>query len=174
MRNTWRSKYFYGNKISEYGLENGYLDYRTLAQSFDAVLNNNIMQLTQDYGYWEQEHGFINNEDDIQELIEKIETLEGQIEIAEELGDDNKIQELQAEINQLELSIYDLEHEQDCMDEIFQYYIVTDSGAEIIKSFTNDPLFYNEYLDMYVWGITHFGTSWDYVLTCTELELDEC
>jgi hypothetical protein len=26
-------------------------------------------------------------------------------------------------------------------------------------------VFYNEKLDIYVWGITHFGTAWDYVLT---------
>ena len=28
---------------------------------------------------------------------------------------------------------------------------------------------YNEQLDMYLWGITHFGTSWDYVLTDVKL-----
>ena len=35
-------KYFYGNEISQYGLENGYVDFATLAKSFDAVLCNNI------------------------------------------------------------------------------------------------------------------------------------
>lgn len=25
-------------------------------------------------------------------------------------------------------------------------------------------------MDIYLWGITHFGTSWDYVLTDIELE----
>ena len=38
----WTSEYFYGNKISDYGLKNGYVDYRTLAKAFDAVLNNEI------------------------------------------------------------------------------------------------------------------------------------
>ena len=75
--------------------------------------------------------------------------------------------ELQQEIEEL------YEEERYAHEEIFQYYIVSDNGAEIIKEFTDDPLFYNEMLDMYVWGITHYGTSWDYVLTSTELEIDE-
>lgn len=55
--------------------------------------------------------------------------------------------------------------------EIFQYYIVSDPGAEIIKEFTNDPLFYCEEIDMYIWGITHYGTSWAYVLTDVKLDI---
>lgn len=43
-------KYYYGNPISEYGLENGYVDYATLSKCFDAVLNNDIMSLTYDIG----------------------------------------------------------------------------------------------------------------------------
>lgn len=39
----------------------------------------------------------------------------------------------------------------------------------MIEQYTDDPLFYNEKLDMYVWGITHFGTSWKYVLTDIKL-----
>ena len=44
-----------------------------------------------------------------------------------------------------------------------------DQGAEMIKQYTDDPLFYNETLDMYVWGITHYGTNWGYVLTDVKL-----
>ena len=50
---THTSKYFYGNKISDYGLEHGYVDYRTLAKCFDAVLNNDIISKTQEIGYWD-------------------------------------------------------------------------------------------------------------------------
>lgn len=46
-------KYYYGNAISEYGMENGRVDYATLAKCFDAVLNNDIMNLTYDIGYWD-------------------------------------------------------------------------------------------------------------------------
>ena len=53
--------------------------------------------------------------------------------------------------------------------EIYQYYIITDSGARFLEEYTDEIVYYNEQLDMYVWAITHFGTSWDYVLTDIKL-----
>lgn len=52
-----KCKYFFGNKISDYGLKNGYVDYGTLAKAFDAVLNNDIVKNTIDIGFWEQING---------------------------------------------------------------------------------------------------------------------
>lgn len=49
--------------------------------------------------------------------------------------------------------------------EIYQEYIITESGAEYLKDNTNEIIFYNDKLDLYLWGITHFGTSWDGVYT---------
>lgn len=108
---------FYGNKISKYGLQNGYVDYATLAKSFDAVLNNDIIAKTQEIGYWECVNG--------------------------------------TEYDEESENYYD----------IFQYFIISQSGFETLQRLTNEIVFYNEELDMYVWGVTHFGTSWDYVLT---------
>ncbi len=148
-------KYFYGNEISEYGQKYGYVDYHTLAKAFDAVLNNDIIKRTWDVvGYWEQESGFVDHTEEIEELQEKI----------EELMLDNENDEHADEIEELQDRIDELEEEQDQMDEIYQYYIVSDNGAEILKEI-NEIVFYNEELDMYVWGVTHWGTSWDYVLT---------
>lgn len=109
-----KCKYFFGNKISDYGLKNGYVDYGTLAKAFDAVLNNDIVKNTIDIGFWEQ-------------------------------------------INGLE--------EEDYPPEIFQYYIISDDGAKILQEYTSEIVFYNDLLDMYVWGVCHCGTAWDYVLT---------
>lgn len=120
---THTSKYFYGNKISDYGLEHGYVDYRTLAKCFDAVLNNDIMQKTWDLGEWELVSG----------------------------------------------SDYDEEYEE--YTEIYQYYIVSDNAVEILQE-ADEIVYYNEELDMYVWGVTHWGTSWDYVLTDIKVELE--
>ena len=156
------SEYFYGNKISEYGLENGYVDYATLSKAFDGVLNNNIIQKTYDIGYWKQESGFVDNSEEIAELQEKI----------DELMLDNDNDEHTEEIDELQDEINELEEEQDYMDDIFQYYIVDDNGARILKEI-NEIVFYNEELDMYVWGVTHYGTSWSYVLTDIKIVLDE-
>lgn len=150
------NKYFYGNKVSDYGLEHGYVDYRTLAKAFDMVMNNDIIQKTMEIGYWEQESGYVDNSEEINELQEQI----------EELMLDNKNDEHTEEIEELQDKINELEEEQeDSYDvEIYQYFIVDDRGAEILKGY-NEIVFYNEELDMYVWGVTHYGTSWDYVLT---------
>lgn len=121
-----KTNYFYGNKISDYGIENKRLDYGNLAKSFDCVLNNDIIQNTQAIGYWDIVSGelFWEDEDGYE---------------------------------------YDIE--------IYQYYnyIVSSSGFEILQEL-DEIVFYNEELDMYVWGVTHYGTSWDYVLTSIEIE----
>lgn len=110
----------YGEKVSDYGLENGYLDYQTLAKIVgDCVLNNNIFEYA-GYENWELESG-------------------------------------------------EEEDEEGNFYEVYQYYIVSYSGAMMLKRLTDEIVYYNEELDMYLWGITHFGTSWDYVLTDIKL-----
>lgn len=123
-------KYYYGNAISDYGMEKGYVDYATLAKCFDAVLNNDIMSLTYDIGSWDQVSGTIDNN----------------------------------EINEINEQIEELESEQDNDQEIFEWYIVDDWGARLLQGI-NEIVYYNETLNMYLWGVTHYGTSWDYVLT---------
>lgn len=170
-------EYFYGNKISNYGLEHNRLDYATLAKAFDAVLNNDIMGKTFDIGYWEQESGFVDNSEEIEELQERVEEIEEQIEGDYFFPQTNEIvrglykyagipkyENLEKERGEIEDRIEDLEYEQDELPEVFQWYIVSDSGAKILEEI-NEIVYYNEELDMYLWGVTHWGTSWDYVLT---------
>lgn len=115
---------FDGRKISDYGIKKKRLDYGTLAKSFDCVLNNDIIQNTQDIGFWD--------------------VVSGELFWEDEDGD---------------------EHE----NEIYQNYIISERGFEILQEI-DEIVFYNEELDMYVWGVTHCGTSWDYVLTSIEIE----
>lgn len=146
-------EYFYGNKISAYGLENGYVDYGTLAKAFDAVLNNDVVGRTMAAGFdWELVSGWRDNSEQIEELREQIEELE---ENAEENAE---------QIEELEEQIEELEEEQDETPEIFQWYIVSNSGAELLKE-VNEMVYYCSELDLYVWGVTHYGTAWSYVLT---------
>lgn len=113
-------QYFCGNKISDYGLEHGYVDYETLAKSFDAVLANDILLKTDGViGYWELENGPKSDDED---------------------------------------EFYDA-------SEVFQFFIISARGAGILEDYTDELVWYNEELDLYVWGVTHFGTAWDYVLT---------
>lgn len=170
--------YFYGNKISDYGLEHGYLDYGTLAKAFDAVLNNDLMSVTCDIGYWEQVSGMVDNSDKIDELNADIDELENDLENIMDLANDafdagdvakgdeleNKANEIRDEIRAKRADVDELENEQDYPPEVFQWFIVSDAGANILQEI-DEIVYYNETLDIYLWGVTHYGTSWSYVLT---------
>ena len=110
----------YGEKVSDYGLENGYLDYQTLAKIVgDCVLNNYIFEYA-GYENWELESG-------------------------------------------------EEEDEEGNYYEVYQYYIVSYSGAMMLKHLTDEIVYYNNELDLYLWGVTHFGTAWSHVLTDIKL-----
>lgn len=156
-------KYYYGNAISEYGMQNGYVDYATLSKCFDAVLNNDIMSLTYDIGYWEQVSGAIDNTDDIEELEEKRDELE-------EKNERSPSQIIENEIDEINEKIEELESEQNDDQEVFQWFIVDDLGARLLQQEANEIVYYNETLDMYLWGVTHYGTSWSYVLTSIAID----
>lgn len=121
-----KSTWFYGNKISPYGLENGYLDYRTLASSFAHVMCNDFLSVSYEHGIYDWD------------LV----------------------------------SGYDTDDDDDPV-EVYQWFVVDGNGAQILEEFTDDPVYYNEEFDIYLWGVTHWGTSWDYVLTDVKLELEE-
>ena len=153
--------HFFGNEISSYGKEHGFVDYATLSKAFDAVMSNDIISKTESIGYWELENGdygyyeFEGERLTESEREDKLEELENAIE---ETEDENEIEELQNKIDELENASY-------YEDEVFQWFIISSNGAEILKEYTNEIVYYNEELHMYVWGVTHWGTAWDYVLT---------
>ena len=96
----------YGHKVSNYALENGYLDYLTLSKIVgDCVLNNEIF-IHAGYENWELVNGLEEDED----------------------GD---------------------------YFEVYQYYIISDSGARFLEEYTDEIVYYHNDLDMYLWGITH-------------------
>ena len=59
-------------------------------------------------------------------------------------------------INDLELLDY--------YDDIYQYYIIDDYSSDLFIKLEY-PVFYSNVLNVYVVGITHYGTSWNYILT---------
>lgn len=168
----WRSEYFCGNKISDYGLENKHVDYRTLAKAFDSVMANDLMQKTSEIGYWEccngNEYYYEDNEgnryteDELQEKIEEVQETMGSIEDTES-EEYNALLEKEDELKNLEPIYYD----------IYQWYIISDMGANILQDYTDEIVYYNEELDLYLWGVTHWGTSWDYVLTDIQIDLEK-
>ena len=172
---THKSRFFCGHQISEYGLQNKRVDYGTLAKAFDAVLCNDITKLFYssidgEYNEVEQVNGFIDNSDEIDELNEQLESVMDEYNESDEGSEREK--ELERMMDEIQERIDDLESEQDEQPEIFQYFIISDAGAELLKDCTDEILFYLPGLDIYIWGVTHYGTSWDYVLTDIKIELE--
>lgn len=144
----------------------------TYAKSFDAVMCNNILSTTAEIGYWDMVSGSdVIYEDsdgntlDYEECTDKLEELQERLEDAEAEDNLELISELENEIDDLENS--------ERYSEIFQYFIISAQGASILEEYTNEIVYYNEALDLYVWGVTHYGTSWDYVLTDIPCERSE-
>lgn len=258
--------HFYGQEISNYGRQNGRVDYHALAASFDAVLCNGILNYRDSWEDWEQTSGFVDNSeaieeakakleeveealeealegkkeakrnfddlseayDNIEELLEQFEsfeyeanevlekirwnnyetpsgedleadTLEREIEgldfwsmreeiethqsLVEEQRDKaeeafdaftDTVEELTKAKKELEAELDNLECEDTTEAEYYQYFIVSDSGARILEQEApSEAVWYNEELDLYVWGVTHWGTAWDYVLTSIPCETYE-
>lgn len=179
---TW----FCGNDASQYAKENGYLDYATFAKAFDAVqIDAEALFRAEEMlgGYPEPVGTRPDFSDEIAELREQADEIEEKAEALDYEADEaynadddersdeltRKADELRAEAEKLRDKADELEAEQDEEPEIFQYFIVSPYGAEMIQDYTDNPLFYLEKLDMYVWGVTHWGTSWEYVLTDIKL-----
>ena len=139
-----KSNYFYGNEVSEYGKQNGKVDYGTLAKAFSHVLNNNIISCFD----FEQISGIIDNSDEIDELNDQLEDLnetlsEKESDLADMFDEDedgnfvnsqegfkelkDEIKDLKNKIDEIEDEIRDLEYEEDNSQEIFQYYIISES-----------------------------------------------
>ena len=167
-----KQKYFYGNEVSQYGQENGAVDYATFAKAFQHVLNNDIMQHADDWEkisgnerYAEDSEGNFYSESEAEERIEELQEELDQLLSEKEDGydvADDRIDEINADIESLE----DIRN-----FDVYQYYIVSENAVDILKE-ADELCWYSESLDMYVWGVTHWGTSWDYVLTSIKLKED--
>lgn len=66
-----------------------------------------------------------------------------------------------------EISSHDIElisgqlYSDDYYKEIFQYFIISD--PTFVMEHTDELIFYENELDLYILGVTHYGTAWDYV-----------
>lgn len=48
-------------------------------------------------------------------------------------------------------------------------YIISERGYKFLREYTDELVFYNDNLDVYIWAVTRWGTSWDYELTDIKL-----
>lgn len=49
------------------------------------------------------------------------------------------------------------------IDEVYQYYIISEQDAQRLADYTNETVIYNDSIDLYILCVTHFGTAWSSV-----------
>ena len=54
----------------------------------------------------------------------------------------------------------DYDDQKDAFEDIYQYYIIDEQGAERFAEYTNEIIYYCEDLGLFILGVTHCGTSW--------------
>ncbi len=135
-------KTYNGNEISEYGQERGYVDYACLASCFNHVLCNSIVE----------KFPFL-----MENLISGCPYRYYNNETGNEITEE--------EYNEMP--------DTSCVSEefleVYQYYIVSHNALYLLEE-AGEIVYYCEDLDVYVWAVTHYGTSWDYVLTSIKID----
>lgn len=60
---------------------------------------------------------------------------------------------------------FDLEDEEGCCDEIFQFFLTSYNGSDVewLEKTFGLTFTYSNLLNLYILCVTHFGTSWDAV-----------
>ena len=78
--------------------------------------------------------------------------------------------DINGKYNEINLEIgTDYDEESDDYIDIYQYFIVDfpNFNLDFMNKYCQNEiiLYYSDLLDIYILGVTHFGTGWDYVLT---------
>lgn len=185
------NKTFLGNEISQYGIDNNRVDLEALAASFQHIYcsNSSIFEAYddwevingEDYSYYEGNicYSSEGRSKRLEELLKEINDLNDRKNTYSKMLEescsqhrikrfemliravDDRISKCEKIISELEIPIY---------NEVLYWYIIDFQGAKILSMYTEEIVFYNYELDMYLWGVTHFVTDWEYALT--EIRID--
>lgn len=130
----------------------------------DMILNNNIISNNEFeiYNYNEmleiEKEEFINeNKSEILEIYytDYRETDGGSLEDIKNLIEEAKEEFISDHLEEIEENLY--------LNDIYQYFIIND--PDTWNKYTHYPIYYSYDLDMYLLGITHYGTSWSFFFT---------
>lgn len=63
----------------------------------------------------------------------------------------------------------DYNEETDEYYDVLGFYVISERAAKNLQRYTDEIVYYSPSLDLYLLGVCHYGTSWDYVLTEYEI-----
>ena len=151
-------------QIEQYKPDNLNLTEFIDAYRLDMILNNNIISNGEFelYNYnemleIEKEEYASENEAEILEIYytDYRETSGGSLEDIKNLIDETKEEFINDHLEEIEENLY--------LNDIYQYFIIND--PDTWSKYTNYPIYYSDELDIYLLGITHYGTSWSFFFT---------
>ena len=127
-------------KISQKTLEIGYLDYEALASMlYDGMI--------------------LNNELELETFLDEVPYGAWYDRYVEFLEDEDMTED--------EYDSY--EYFYDCLESVFQWYMVSDRDAQFLLD-AGEMVIYSNELNINLWCITHFGTGWSYVYSNAKIE----
>ena len=145
-------RYFNGYKITEYGIKHGFKDIEKLIDELGIVEKDrdfirNIgrigtwKRVNGDYFYYFDLHGYLYDSASAYKRIKEL----------------RKTKRVVAEKYAafMERDIIALQQGEE--RPIFNYLIISEAGAKLLMNETNEIVFYNSELDMYIWGMSQFG-----------------
>lgn len=150
---TW-----HGAELTPVAIKAGFVDYFAAAEAVDAEYYDINAE---DEGTWELVNGdelyFRDSEGEgysSEMALERVRELEAMIAGAEENQDTSRWEK------DIELLTARCEVIEPC-----EYYQVPEEGARILLDESEELVYYNARLEVYVWGICHLGLNWKRVLT---------
>lgn len=150
---TW-----HGAELSPVAIKAGFVDYFAAAEAVDAEYYDINAE---DEGTWELVNGdelYFRDSDgegySSEMAMERVRELEAMIAGAEEDQDTSRWEK------DIELLTTRCEVIKPC-----EYYQVPEEGARILLDESEELVYYNARLEVYVWGICHLGLNWKRVLT---------
>lgn len=184
-------KYFLNSKISQYGIKHGRVDYAALASTFQCIRCDNSeiydaidgWELINGKNYYycegDKEYSVEERDERVNEIQKDIIYLNNRKHTYEYMliGCDSPYRAARLEklIKVIEKRIVEYKDVISKLGEkeentVFYYCIIDKKGAEILSEYTDEIVYYNQKLNVYIWGITCYGTEWDYVLTSIEID----
>ncbi|MGN0642985.1 MAG: hypothetical protein ACI4JJ_07540 [Huintestinicola sp.] len=188
------SRYFLGSEISSYGEKNGYVDFAAFASSFphiecnadkfmkydfELVNGNEVHYVDSDgktYTPYERNKRVEEIREEIEVIQDKINELEEEKSLMPKSGNSLRTEEqIEQEISLLEDDIGAHENEIETLNyeysnDIFEFFITDANGYDILRRYTDEIVYYVPDFNVYLWGVTHFGASWESVLTSIPID----
>ena len=181
---TMKKAYYYGAAVSEEGIKYGKVDYKAFASAFPHILNNEIVANVDDIepimgdpAHHEDSKGNVYKWDEWEDRQIELDKLRANClaeldkyeKLAEQTMDPTERRCFEAKINALTKTIEDCTEDIFALDEehpneVFQWYIVPAQALDHLND-ADEIVWYSPTLNLYIWGVTHYGTAWEYVLT---------